>query len=79
MEIQTSAVPYIIPRYGLLWCPVIKVEQILGAQATNSNISRVMDQVYALNCTVGSNPQLRPVHCQEVHSGPLEVCSGLHF
>ena len=42
----------LIPRYGLPWCPVIKGEQILRAQVTISNTSRVVDQVYALNCTV---------------------------
>ena len=63
----------LIPRYGLPMCPVIKGEQILRAQVTISNTSRVVDQVYALNCTVlGSNPRLRPVHYQEVRSKPLK-------
>ena len=43
----------LIPRYGLLWCPVIKGDEILRALATISNISRVVDQVCALNCKYG--------------------------
>ena len=38
-------IPYpLIPRYGLSWCPVIKGAQILRAQVTISNTSRVVDQ-----------------------------------
>ena len=63
----------LIPRYGSPWCPVLWGEQIMGAQVTLSNISRVVDQVQALNCAIlGSNPRVGPVHYQEVHSG-------LHF
>ena len=70
----------LIPRYGLPWCPVIKGKQILGAQVTISNISRVVDQVYALNCTVyGSNPRVRPVHYHEVRSKPLKYASDFIF
>ena len=39
-----------------------------------------MDQVCALNCTVlGSNPQMRPVHYQEVHSRPLKYARDYFF
>ena len=65
---------------GLPWCPVIQGDQILRAQAIISNISRVVDQVCALNCTVlGSNPRLRPVHYQEVRSRPLKYARDFIF
>ena len=61
----------LIPMIGLPWSPVIQGDQILRAQAIISNISRVVDQVCALNCMVlGSNLRLRPVHLQEVRSSP---------
>ena len=70
----------LIPLTGLPWCPVIQGDQILRAQATISNISMVVDQVCALNCTVlGSNPRLRPVHYQEVCSRPLKYARDFIF
>ena len=36
----------LIPKYGLPWCPVVKGDQILRAQVTMSNISRVVDQPF---------------------------------
>ena len=41
----------------------------MGAQVVISNMSRLADQVQALNCAVmGSNPRVGPVHYQEVRS-----------
>ena len=69
-----------MPRYGLPGCPVIKGEQILRARATISNISRVVDRVCTLKCTVlGSNPRLRPMHYQEVRSRPLKYARDFIF
>ena len=68
------------PVAGLPWCPVIWGDYILRIQATISNISRVVDQVCALKCTVvGSNPPMRPVHYQEVRSRPLKYARDFIF
>ena len=71
------------PVAGLPWCPVIWGDYILRIQATISTISRVVDQVCALKCTVaGSNPSMRPVRYREVRSIPLKyVCNFIfdHF
>ena len=65
---------------GLPRCPVIWGVYILRVQAIISNISRVVDQVCALKCTVtGSNPSMRPVRYWEVRSSPLNVRTELHF
>ena len=62
------------------WFPVIKDEQILGAQVTISNINRAVDQIYALICTTSSLiPRLRPVHYQKVRLSPLKCARDLIF
>ena len=75
LQIQCyHALPYIwCPRESRsdsLWCTVRSGEQTIGAQVVISNISRLADQVQALNCVVmGSNPRAGPAHYQKVRSG----------